>query len=131
MEPEWTNKDIEFDVEMENIRFFGNESLLYHVWYNLIGNAIKFNSQNGMVRVKLMQCTDKVVFTIEDNGPGINEEAKKHIFNKFYQADSSHKEEGNGLGLALVKKILSITNGEISVENMTGGGCRFTVILNK
>ena len=60
----------------------------------------------------------------------ISEEAKKHIFDKFYQADSSHKEEGNGLGLALVKKILAVSGGEISVENIDGGGCRFTVILH-
>ena len=66
---------------------------------------------------------------MEDSGPGISEEAKKHIFDKFYQADSSHKEEGNGLGLALVKKILANSGGEISVENIPAGGCRFTVIL--
>ena len=71
-----------------------------------------------------------MTFTVEDSGPGIAEEAKRHIFDKFYQADSSHKEEGNGLGLALVKKILSVSGGEISVENISGGGCRFTVILH-
>ena len=67
---------------------------------------------------------------MEDNGPGISEEALTHIFDKFYQGESSHISEGNGLGLALAKKILSISNGEIFAENINGGGCRFTVILN-
>ena len=70
----------------------------------------------------------KIVFYIDDNGPGISEEDKHHIFDKFYQSDSSHKEEGNGLGLALVKQILQVCNGEIMVENLSGG-CRFTVVL--
>ena len=68
---------------------------------------------------------------IEDNGPGLSEEAQKHLFDKFYQADSSHKQEGNGLGLALVKRILTISGGNIYVENIATGGCRFTVTLNE
>ena len=70
-----------------------------------------------------------IVCTVDDSGPGLSEDAKQHIFDKFYQADSSHRSEGNGLGLALVKKILSISNGEISAENLQDGGCRFTVKL--
>ena len=84
-----------------------------HVWDNLIGNAIKFSPQGGLVRIRLTEQENKIIFTVEDNGPGISEEAKKHIFDKFYQADSSHKQEGNGLGLALVKRVLLITGGEI------------------
>lgn len=130
LEPAWSKKEIEFDVEMDSIEYTGNESMMYHVWDNLIGNAIKFNPEFGLVRIWLINQGNNIIFTIEDNGPGISEEAKKHIFDKFYQADSSHKEEGNGLGLSLVKKILAISNGEISVENINGGGCRFTVVLH-
>lgn len=130
LEPAWSKKEIEFDVEMDSIEYTGNESMMYHVWDNLIGNAIKFNPEFGIVRIRLINQGNNIIFTIEDNGPGISEEAKKHIFDKFYQADSSHKEEGNGLGLSLVKKILAISNGEISVENINGGGCRFTVVLH-
>lgn len=130
LEPAWEQKEIEFDVEMDSVEYVGNESLLHHVWDNLIGNAIKFNPQCGMVRIKLFEKEEKVVFIIEDSGPGISNEAQKHVFDKFYQADSSHKEEGNGLGLALVKQILSLSNGEIALENIAAGGCRFTVILN-
>lgn len=79
--------------------------------------------------MRLFKENKKIVFLIEDNGPGLSEEAKKHLFDKFYQADTSHKEEGNGLGLALVKKILFLCDGEISAENMKDGGCRFTVTL--
>ena len=73
----------------------------------------------------------KLICTVEDRGPGISEDAQKHIFDKFYQADSSHKQEGNGLGLALVKRILTIENGRIETENIPEGGCRFTVYLTE
>ncbi|MBQ8831117.1 MAG: HAMP domain-containing histidine kinase [Oscillospiraceae bacterium] len=129
LEPEWSEKEIEFDVDMENIEYTGNEGLMRHVWDNLISNAIKFNPVGGFVRIMLEQQDDRIVFTIEDSGPGISDEATKHIFDKFYQGDSSHKEEGNGLGLALVKRILAIAGGEIFAENIQNGGCRFIVTL--
>lgn len=130
LESAWEDKEIELDVDLDRVEYLGNEALLHHVWDNLIGNAIKFNHQCGLVRIRLRQEGTEILFTVEDSGPGISEEAKKHIFDKFYQADSSHKEEGNGLGLALVKRILMIVGGEISAENLNGGGCRFTVKLN-
>lgn len=130
LEPAWSKKDIEFDVEMDSIEYTGNENMMHHIWDNLIGNAIKFNPECGLICIRLARQNNDVVFTIEDSGPGISVEAKKHIFDKFYQGDSPHKDEGNGLGLALVKKILSVSNGEISVENIDGGGCRFTVVLH-
>ena len=129
LEPAWEKKEIEFDVDMDRVEYVGDESMMRHVWDNLIGNAIKFDPPCGMVRIRLSQTGEKITFTIEDCGPGLTEEAKKHLFDKFYQADSSHKEEGNGLGLALVKRILAISGGEITAENLDGGGCRFTVIL--
>lgn len=129
LEPAWEKKEIEFDIEMDSISYMGNENMMRHVWDNLIGNAIKFDPSCGLIGIRLMQQGENILFTIEDNGPGISEEAQKHIFDKFYQADSSHKGEGNGLGLALVKKILSVSGGEIFVENLMKGGCRFTVLL--
>ncbi|MDO4487829.1 MAG: HAMP domain-containing sensor histidine kinase [Eubacteriales bacterium] len=129
LESSWVKKDIEFDVEMEDTIYFGNESLMHHVWDNLIGNAIKFSPEGGTIRIRLIKETTKIIFTIEDNGPGISEAAIKRIFDKFYQGDTSHKAEGNGLGLALVKRILSLENGTVSVENIKEGGCRFTVTL--
>ena len=129
LETKWTEKDIELDVELERTEFIGNATLLIHVWDNLINNAIKFNNQGGTVKLRLSSNADRVTFTIEDNGPGVSEDAIKHIFDKFYQADSSHRQEGNGLGLALVKRIVDLYEGDINAENLPDTGCRFTVVL--
>ena len=130
LEPAWTAKDIEFDVDMKTIEYLGNEALLRHVWDNLISNAIKFDPDGGIINIRLSKQEEKIIFMIEDNGPGLSQEAQKHLFDKFYQADSSHKQDGNGLGLALVKRIVSLNNGEVFAENIETGGCRFTVVLN-
>lgn len=129
LEPKWSAKEIDFDVDMDEIEYTGDESLMFHVWNNLIDNAIKFSPENGLIRMKLERADSKITFTIEDEGCGISDEEKKHIFNKFYQSDSSHKSEGNGLGLALVKNILTLCGGEISVTDGKNGGARFEVIL--
>ena len=129
LEPRWSEKEIDFDVDLEEISYRGDARLLMHVWNNLIGNAVKLNPPNGAVRLRLVRADGGVVFTVEDEGPGIPPEARKHIFDKFYQGDSSHREEGNGLGLALVKRILNVCGGEIAQENLPGRGCRFTVRL--
>ena len=130
LEPLWEAKNVEFDVAMDNIEYLGNELLVYHIWSNLIGNAIKFGPEGGVVKIRLYINKDgDTVFTVTDMGSGLTEDTKKHLFDKFYQGDSSHKEEGNGLGLALVKKILDLEGGDIYAENMPEGGCRFTVVL--
>lgn len=97
---------------------------------NIIGNAIKFSPQDGRIKIRLYKKESKIIFVIEDEGQGLSDEAQKHIFDKFYQSDTSHKEEGNGLGLALGKRILMIKNGEIRAENLPLKGARFTVTLN-
>ena len=131
LEPLWSEKNVDLDVDLESIEYFGNEKLLYHVWSNLISNAIKFGPEGGIVRVRLFRHRKELIFTVDDEGKGLSEEAYSHIFDKFYQEDSSHKEEGNGLGLTLVKKILDIEDGDIYAENLEEKGCRFTVILQK
>ncbi len=129
LEPAWEKKDIEFDVELDRVSYLGNEPMMRHVWDNLISNAIKFSPSGSTVKIHLAKKLKKLIFTVEDQGPGLSEEAQKHIFDKFYQADASHKQEGNGLGLALVKRILTIEKGQITAENCRSGGCRFTVTL--
>ena len=129
LETAWVRKDIELDVELDRVSYLGNEQMMRHVWDNLISNAVKFSPQGGVVKLKLTKKAKKLIFTIEDQGPGLSEEAQKHIFDKFYQADTSHKQEGNGLGLALVKRILTLEQGQITAENIRSGGCRFTVTL--
>lgn len=129
LEPRWTEKNVEFDVDMDELTWTGPESLMHHVWSNLISNAIKFGPEEDLIRITLKQTDGRFVFAIEDGGPGIPDEDQRHIFNKFYQLDSSHKQEGNGLGLALCKQIICSCNGEISVMNLPKRGCRFIVTL--
>ena len=129
LESAWTPKEIELDVDLDRVQYVGNENLLLHVWNNLIGNAIKFSPHQGQIQIRLFSEDDTIVFSVSDNGPGLTEEALKHIFDKFYQGDTAHKEDGNGLGLALVKRILTIVGGEITAENLPEGGCIFTVKL--
>jgi len=129
LEPAWEKKNIEFDVELDRVSYLGNEPMMRHVWDNLISNSIKFSPNGGTVKIRLAKRLKKLIFTVEDQGPGLTEEAKKHIFDKFYQADASHKQEGNGLGLALAKRILTIEKGQITAESISEGGCRFTVTL--
>lgn len=128
-EPVWSEKNIEFDVEMDSVDFVGDESMISHVWNNLIGNAVKFSPSGGLVKIRLTERDDIINFSVEDRGPGITEQTKKRLFDKFYQGDTSHKEEGNGLGLALVKKILDLVGGTIDVHNVDPCGCVFTVTL--
>ena len=129
MEPKWSEKEIEFDVDMMDVEYLGNENLICHVWDNLLSNAIKFSPCGGTIYIRMMPEGEKIRFSIENEGPQISEDSMKHIFDKFYQGDSSHKQEGNGLGLALVKQILNLCKGTVSVKNIPGSGCRFTVIL--
>ena len=129
MEDKWTEKGIGFQVEMEEVRYVGNEGLFMHIWMNLLDNAIKFSPQNGTITMFLRHENDSVQFILEDEGPGIADDAKARIFDKFYQVDGSHKAEGNGLGLALVKRIVDIAGGTIKAENREYGGCRFVVEL--
>ena len=131
LEPSWEAKSIEFDAELESIEYTGNEALLHHVWDNLISNAVKFSPEDSEIKIRLTKQGSEIVFTVEDEGPGISETTKKHLFDKFYQEDTSHKAEGNGLGLALAFRILAICQGTIEAENIDDGGCRFTVILNR
>lgn len=129
LEPRWTERNVEFDVDLEEITWNGPENLMHHVWSNLIGNAIKFGPECGMIHITLKQTDGRYVFSVDDEGAGVPDEDKQRIFHKFYQLDSSHKQEGNGLGLALAKQIIDSCNGEIRVEDIPGG-CRFLVILH-
>lgn len=129
LEPQWEKKNVELDVELCEVKYWGNELLMRHVWDNLISNAIKFTPVGSTIRLRLTKKDDKIIFVVEDEGCGIPKEALRHVFDKFYQADSAHKKEGSGLGLALVEKILLLEKGTVKAENIESGGCRFTVTL--
>lgn len=125
----WTKKNIDFDIELDELQFNGNEQLLFQVWHNIINNAIKFSKDNDVIEIKSKVCDGKIVISIKDNGIGMNEEVKHRIFEKFYQGDTSHAISGNGLGLALAKKIIELHNGNILVESEVGDGSCFYVEL--
>ena len=129
LERKWTEKDVDFDVDLDSVDFTGYEGLLQHVWTNLIDNAVKFGPRGGLIRMRLIEEDGSALFTIANEGKSIPGEDKSRIFNKFYQGDSSHESEGNGLGLALVRKIVAIHGGEVWVEDPVNGGCRFAVRL--
>lgn len=129
LESKWEKKEIEFDIDLDEIEYTGYENLLSHVWLNLIDNAVKFSPQNGQIRIRLKQLDGSVTFSIWDNGLPIPEADIDRIFNKFYQGDNSHAAEGNGLGLALVRKIVAAAHGTINVTSSEDAGTEFVVAL--
>ena len=131
LEKEWTNKNIELDIDLDEVSIRTDKTLLSHVWSNIIGNAIKYSYDNSKIEIKLRNENDKIKVTIKDYGIGIEEEKVPYIFNKFYQGDTSHSNEGNGLGLALVKGIVDLINGKIEVHSEVNKGTEFIVTLNK
>ena len=129
LERKWTQKQIEWDVDMDEATYTGNESLMLHVWVNLLDNAIKFDPVGGEIRLRLHCESTCIRITVSDNGPGIPKDQQSAIFERFHQADGSHKSEGNGLGLALARRIVRMCGGEISVSSEPGKGSCFTVEL--
>ncbi|MDE7399777.1 MAG: HAMP domain-containing histidine kinase [Oscillospiraceae bacterium] len=129
LEPQWSEKDLEIEMDLDKISFFWNESMLSHVWNNLFDNAVKFVPNGGKITVSCKPDGEIITVSVTDSGCGIPENAIPHIFEKFYQADSSHATKGNGLGLPLVKKIVELCGGKICVESTVGVGTAFTVTL--
>ena len=129
LESEWSLKDIDFQIDLVKTEFCGNEGLLLQVWLNLIGNAIKFTANGGTIYISLSKENSSIVFTIADTGIGIDNEIINHIFDKFYQGDTTRKTEGNGLGLALVKRIIDLSKGSITVNSCLDKGTTFCVNL--
>lgn len=123
------SKGLELECDFEDVTAVSSKSLLDIVWSNLISNAVKFTESGGKIKVTLKKSGENAKITVEDTGAGMTPEAGSRIFEKFYQADGSHKQEGNGLGLALVKRVIDILGGEISVHSELGNGSVFTITL--
>ncbi len=127
-EPVWEKKNIGIDTDLqEDVTITADPELLSLVWNNLFSNAFKFTGEGGTVRVELRAEHETVTVKVSDTGCGISPEVGKHMFEKFYQGDTSHAARGNGLGLALVRRVVSIISGDISVESEIGKGSTFTV----
>ncbi len=129
LEPHWSKKNIDLDVDMDECRICTEEELLRQVWQNLIGNAVKFTGESGMISVTLRYSDKAITVKITDNGIGMAEETISKIFDQFYQGEPLHGGEGNGLGLTIVKRILDICDGKITVASKKGQGSSFTVEL--
>ncbi len=127
LENKWEEKNINFNLDLDEITIFSDEALFLQVWLNLISNAIKFSSEGGDINVILKKYANEAVFTIKDEGIGMSKEVQDKIFERFYQGDTSHAKEGNGLGLSIVKKILDISHCTIEVSSEEGKGTTFTV----
>lgn len=122
-------KRLEIECDLDDAQIVSAPSLLEIVWNNLLSNAIKFTEAGGKISVSLKVKSDKSVVSVSDTGCGISRETGAHIFEKFYQGDTSHSGEGNGLGLPLVKKVIDVLGGEISVSSEIGKGSTFTIVL--
>ena len=128
----WEEKDLDIQTDIqENVLVEADSELLSLVWNNLFSNAVKFTEPGGTLSLTLEAREDLAVVRVGDTGCGIPPEVGKHIFEKFYQGDTSHATQGNGLGLALVKRVMDIVGGDISVESQVGVGSVFTVKLRR
>lgn len=130
LQDKWMNKNINLDISMDEIYVTANEELLKEVWINLFDNAIKFTNKSGDVSVKATENESETVFDISNTGATIPEEKQKYIFNKFYQSDESHTTKGNGIGLAIVKRIIDLHSGAVYVKS-SDDLTTFTVVLPK
>lgn len=129
-EARWEAKHIDFDAQLEErVMVLADETMMEIVFNNLISNAIKFTEPGGRIVLRQMKDGDDVVVTVADTGCGMDEATLAHIFDKFYQGDTSHSRDGNGLGLALVRRVLEISDGAISVTSAPGEGSEFMVRL--
>ena len=122
-------KNLELNCDFDEVSIFSSKSLLEIVWNNLISNAIKFTPDGGKINIFLKRKNKSVEIKVADTGCGMTSEVGAKIFEKFYQGDASHSTQGNGLGLALVKKVIDILGGEISVQSKLNKGSTFTILL--
>lgn len=129
LERQWSGKNINLNISLQPVRLFASKDLLMQVWMNLIENAIKFSEDGGTVTIELFHTEDRAYIKVIDYGIGMEEKTVKYIFQKFYQGNQARSDQGNGLGLALVKRIVELTGGNINVESRPGRGSAFIVDL--
>lgn len=131
LERSWAEKEIELELELPPTEGYGSEELWKTVWINLLSNAFKYTPNGGKVKVRIEKTEENVLVYVEDNGIGMTEEEKKHIFERFYRADASRTTEGYGLGLAIVKRVAELHKAEIAVESVPDHGSKFIVRMSQ
>jgi len=131
IQPQWSARNIRFELNLPAVTLTADHDLLNQVWTNLLGNSIKFSIDGGVITVCLKQDAKNVTVRVSDTGIGISQEDQKKIFERFFKADRSHsrKYDGSGMGLAIVKQIVSLHQGDIRVESEPGRGTAVIVIL--
>lgn len=129
LENQWVARGITFDMDLPRLAYRNNAEMLDLVWLNLIGNAVKFSHEGGVIHISAQKEDPLITVRIRDEGIGISPEHIGHIFDKFYQEDTARAAAGNGLGLALVHRIVELSGGEIAAESQKNCGTTFTVRL--
>ncbi len=127
--PKIEQKKIELELDVDNISYVGNAELMEQVWINLLNNAIKFTPEHGEIKVSAKCTFDQLTIKFSDSGVGMNEETAAHIFEKYYQHDTISSVRGNGIGLSIVFRIISLCGGEICVESKPQEGSAFIITL--
>jgi len=130
-QPQWSSRNIDFELQLKAVRLMADYDQLHQVWTNILMNSIKFSSANDTIEISMKQSANHVIVRITDRGIGISIEDQQRIFERFFKADRSHshKYEGSGMGLAIVKQIVLLHRGEIEVESELGHGTTMIVKL--
>ena len=129
LEKQWSSKDIELSLDLDEVTYTGNEEMMSHIWVNLIGNAVKFSPEGALLEISCRRHGDTITAIVRDHGEGMDETTRKRIFEKFYQGDSAHATEGNGLGLSLVKRIVDLCEGSVEARSQKDEGTSFIITL--
>ncbi|MGG7142739.1 ATP-binding protein [Clostridium nigeriense] len=129
LQNKWVEKNINFNLSLPKTYYYGDQELFLQVWTNIIENAIKFSNKNTEIKIKIEKSIDLIKIYIEDEGIGMTDEVKEYIFDKFYQEDNSRGSTGYGLGLAIAKRIVELSNGQIEVESEINKGSKFIISL--
>lgn len=127
--PSFEKKKIQLEVELPEMKFYGNEELMKEVWVNLLDNARKYSSEGTCVFIEGKVAEDNLQIIVRDEGHGMDEQTKIHLFDRYYQGDMSHETSGFGIGLSIVKRIVELSGGSIQVESTLGKGTSITVFL--
>ena len=128
-ERDWLKKGLTVEGDLDRVDYCGNEELVEHIWSNLLSNAIRFTPAGGQITVVLRQGEGAVTVSVSDTGIGMDEETQRHIFDKFYRAAPYPDDRGNGLGLSIVRRVVSLCGGQVAVFSRPGNGSTFTVTL--